>query len=95
MDIEFYSSISMYPAIRNGRFILFCAAFGSFIILASAMKLTGFLLLLTGWGITLSAIVLLPQAGVRGAFMLAGMTVEVLGLVLATRAHLPQREVRE
>ena len=59
------------------------------------MKLTGFLLLLTGWVLTLSAIVLLPRAGARAAFMLAGIAVEFLGLALVTRVHLLQREVAE
>jgi len=56
------------------------------------MKLTGFLLLLTGWALTLAAIVLLPRAGARAAFMLAGIAVELLGLVLVTRAYLEQSE---
>ena len=59
------------------------------------MKLTGFLLLLTGWVLTLSAIVLLPRAGARAAFMLAGIAVELLGVALVTRAHLLQNEVPE
>jgi len=56
------------------------------------MKFTGILLLLAGWGISLSAIVLLPHAGARSAFMLTGMLVELLGLALLARAHLQQRE---
>jgi hypothetical protein len=56
------------------------------------MKLTGFLLLLTGWGLALAAIVLLPRAGARAAFMLAGMAVELLGLALVTRAGREQSE---
>ncbi|MDE3108840.1 MAG: hypothetical protein KGL02_02760 [Acidobacteriota bacterium] len=52
------------------------------------MKLLGFLLLLAGWAIVLAAIVLLPAAAVRGAFVLAGIAVEVLGLGLFIRAHL-------
>ena len=75
--------------------ILLCAAFDSFIINATAMKFTGFLLLLTGWIIALSAIVLLPRPGARTAFMLAGMVVELLGLALVTREHLLQTEASE
>ena len=57
------------------------------------MKLVGFLLLLSGWLIVLSAVILLGSAVPRTAFMLAGMGVEVLGLVLVTRSHLlPRRE---
>lgn len=58
--------------------------------LENMMKFTGILLLLAGWGITLSAIVLLPHAGARSAFMLTGMLVELLGLALVARAHLQQ-----
>lgn len=57
------------------------------------MKLAGFLLLLSGWGIVLSALVLLAQsqATARTGFVLAGMSVEALGLVLVVRWHLPRR----
>ena len=52
------------------------------------MKLAGFLLLLSGWLLVLAAIALLPAGGPRAAFLLAGIGVEVLGIVLAARAHL-------
>jgi hypothetical protein len=52
------------------------------------MKVAGFLLLLAGWVLVLAAIALLRAAGQRGAFLLAGMGVEVLGLVLVARSHL-------
>ncbi len=52
------------------------------------MKLLGFLLLLAGWAITLTAIALLPAAGARAGFVLAGIAVEILGFVLVVRAHL-------
>jgi len=51
------------------------------------MKFLGFLLLLAGWGIVLTAVALLGTAGARAAFVLAGMGVEILGLVLVIRAH--------
>jgi hypothetical protein len=51
------------------------------------MKLLGFLLLLAGWGIVLTAVVLLAASAPRVAFVLAGIGVEILGLVLAIRAH--------
>jgi hypothetical protein len=57
------------------------------------MKIPGLLLLLAGWGLTLSAIVLLPHAAVRGVFMLAGILVELAGLALLGRAHYLTREV--
>jgi hypothetical protein len=52
------------------------------------MKVAGFLLLLAGWALVLAAIVLLGAAGPRGLFLLAGLGVEVLGLVLVARSHL-------
>jgi hypothetical protein len=52
------------------------------------MKLAGFLLLLAGWGLVLAAVALLEATGPRGAFLSAGLGVEVLGFVLAVRSHL-------
>jgi hypothetical protein len=51
------------------------------------MKLLGFLLLLAGWGLVLSAIVLLAEEAPRAVFVLAGIGVEIVGLVLVIRAH--------
>jgi hypothetical protein len=50
------------------------------------MKLLGFLFLLAGWAIVVCALALL-QPGPRVAFVLAGMGVEILGLVLIIRSH--------
>jgi hypothetical protein len=59
------------------------------------MKLAGFLLLLAGWSIVLVAVVLLPSAAIRIAFVLSGVGVEVLGLILVVRSHLgPQAKER-
>lgn len=58
------------------------------------MKLLGFLLLVSGWGIVVAALALLHGAGVAG-FIIAGVAIEVLGLVLVLRAHLPLLEERE
>jgi uncharacterized protein len=52
------------------------------------MKLAGLLLLVAGWAIVVSAVALLPSAGLRAAFVLAGVAVELLGLALAVRSHL-------
>jgi hypothetical protein len=51
------------------------------------MKLLGFLLLLAGWGIVLSALVMLTREAARTAFVMAGIGVEVTGLFLVVRAH--------
>jgi hypothetical protein len=52
------------------------------------MKLAAFLLLVAGWAIVIFAVALLPSAGPRVAFVLAGVAVELLGLGLAVRSHL-------
>jgi hypothetical protein len=56
------------------------------------MKVVGFLMLLAGWFLVLAAIVLFPSQAFRGAFVLSGIAVEILGLVLAFRSHLVPRE---
>jgi hypothetical protein len=59
------------------------------------MKITGFLLLLSGWIIVLAAIALLPSGPSEVSFVLLALGVEVLGLTLVFRAHLiPSRERR-
>ena len=52
-------------------------------------------MLLAGWGIVLSAVVLLTSAAPRNGFVLAGVGVEVLGLILFVRSHLSIRQERE
>jgi len=51
------------------------------------MRLVGFLLLLSGWALVLAAVILLPSAQARDGFVLAGIGVEVLGLILVIRSH--------
>lgn len=55
------------------------------------MKLGGFLLLLSGWGIVVTALAMLHGRAVSG-FIVAGLAVEILGLVFVMRAHLPEIE---
>jgi len=55
------------------------------------MKLTGFAMLLAGWGIVLAALVLLASEASRAGFVLAGVGVEALGLVFVVRSHLGHR----
>jgi hypothetical protein len=57
------------------------------------MKLGGFLLLLSGWGIVVAALAMLHGAATSG-FILAGAAVEILGFVLVARAHLSVDEDR-
>jgi hypothetical protein len=51
------------------------------------MKLAGLFLLLAGWGIVLTAVILLAPALAQTCFVLAGVGVEGLGLVLLVRSH--------
>jgi hypothetical protein len=51
------------------------------------MKLLSFFLLLSGWGIVLSALALLPSPASRAAFALAGFAVELLGLLFVFLGH--------
>jgi len=51
------------------------------------------MLLLSGWGIVLAAIVLLPHAAARAAFLLTGVAVELAGLVLLLRSEQTARRV--
>jgi hypothetical protein len=56
------------------------------------MKAVGFLMLLAGWFLVLTAIVLFAAPPLRVAFVLAGVAVETLGLILVFRSHLIPRE---
>jgi len=58
------------------------------------MKLAGFLLLLSGWAICMTALALLPSPPARLGFLLAAIAIEIVGLVLAGRAHIPVKEDR-
>ena len=51
------------------------------------MKLSGFLLLLSGWGIVVAALALL-HGHMVALFIYAGLAVEIVGLVLVFRGHL-------
>lgn len=57
------------------------------------MKAVGFLLLVAGWFLVLAALEMLGAATPRALFVIAGVAVEVLGLVLVFRANLQQSEV--
>ena len=58
------------------------------------MKIFGFLLLLAGWGLVLATLTLLAASGARAIFVLAGVSVELVGLTLVTRAHLVPQGAR-
>jgi hypothetical protein len=60
-----------------------------------SMKLAGLLLLPAGWLLVICALVLLGAPAPRGAFVFAGVAVEILGLVLLVRAHLAEGRAHE
>ncbi len=61
------------------------------------MKAIGGLLMISGWLIVVSALVLLHGVGQRYGFILAGLAVEALGLGLLAQgyrtAQMPERNV--
>jgi hypothetical protein len=59
------------------------------------MRLLGFLFLLAGWLLVLAALVLLRAAAPLAAFIVAGLAVEVLGLVFVARTYVVPRGDRE
>ena len=64
------------------------------IIRPDQMKLLGFVLLLSGWGIVVAALALLHGA-VLPTFVVAGVATEILGFVFVARAHIPSKEGSE
>jgi uncharacterized membrane protein YccC len=59
------------------------------------MKILGFVLLVSGWAIVLTAVALLVEEVPRAAFVLAGLGVELVGLALLVRAHPIRRGERQ
>ena len=51
------------------------------------MKSLGFLLLPAGWALVLLSLILLSKETPRATFVLAGLGVEIIGIVLVIRAH--------
>ena len=52
-----------------------------------AMKLAGLLMLAAGWPIVIAALVLLRSPAATAGFVLAGLAVQVVGLLLTIRFH--------
>ncbi len=52
------------------------------------MKIAGFFLLLAGGVLVLTAVALLALSLPRTGFVLAGVSIEVIGIVLVARSHL-------
>lgn len=57
------------------------------------MKVAGLLVMPTGFFLTVAALVLFADPARRGAFILCGLIVEIVGLAVALRGHLLNRGV--
>lgn len=55
------------------------------------MKYAGLLVMPAGFFLTIAALVLFAQPAQRGIFVVCGLAVEILGLVVAVRGHMPAR----
>jgi hypothetical protein len=55
------------------------------------MKYAGLLVMPAGFFLTVAALVLFPAPAPRVAFVLCGLAVEILGLVVAVRGHMPAK----
>jgi hypothetical protein len=51
------------------------------------VKIAGFLLLTAGWVIVIAALLLLHSPASMTGFVLAGIAVQILGLIFAIRSH--------
>jgi hypothetical protein len=52
------------------------------------MKFAGLLVMPAGFFLTVSALVLFPDAAMRATFVVCGLAVEALGLGVAVRGHM-------
>ena len=55
------------------------------------MKYAGLIVMPAGFFLTVAALVLFADPARRAAFVVCGLAVEVLGLVVAVRGHMPAR----
>jgi hypothetical protein len=55
------------------------------------MKYAGLLVMPAGFFLTVAALVLFPAPAPRAGFILCGVAVEILGLVVAVRGHMPAK----
>jgi hypothetical protein len=58
------------------------------------MKYAGLLVMPTGFFLAVAALILFPDEGLRGTFVVCGLAVELLGLAVAVRGHMlrPQED---
>lgn len=85
-DFEFPWFSCEFPRVRSGILNLGGWPDGPRFLILS-MRITGMLLLVAGWALVLSAVVLLRTVAPRAGFVAAGLGVEILGLVLVFRSH--------
>lgn len=58
------------------------------------MKFAGLLVMPAGFLLSIAAILLFPDPVARIAFVLCGILVEIVGLAVAIRGHMPSRGER-
>ena len=56
------------------------------------MKFAGLIVMPAGFFISMAALVLFPAAGPRTAFILCALAVEIVGLIVAVRGHMENRQ---
>ena len=56
------------------------------------MKYAGLLVMPAGFFLVAAALILFPDPGLRGIFIVCGLAVEVLGLAVAVRGHMQRPE---
>lgn len=56
------------------------------------MKYAGLLVMPTGFFLSIAALVLFSDAGMRATFVVCGVAVELLGLGVAVRGHMERRD---
>jgi hypothetical protein len=59
------------------------------------LRIAGILLMVAGWILLLAAVIMLNSLPARTSFAMAGLGVEILGLVLLARTHIPRRKKRD
>ena len=56
------------------------------------MKFAGLIVMPAGFFLSIAALVLFPAAAPRTAFIFCALAVEVVGLIVAVRGHMENRE---
>jgi|GEM_PF-2991489 len=66
----------------------------SYAVFKPSVTLASILLILAGWILMRAAVLMLSSVPLQTGFSIAGFAVEMLGLVLLARAHVPARKKR-